>query len=81
LQTCDAQLDFALAASPPHVVNFASQRLAQTSAEAGLVVAPDVPEEPVGVPDVDDEHPTAASANEERAKTSVERENEKSFMR
>lgn len=45
LQTCEAQLDFALGASAPgHFKNFASQRLAQSGAEAA--VPPEVPELP-----------------------------------
>jgi hypothetical protein len=69
LHTWLLQLLFALAASAPHFVNFASQRLAQSAAEAGVLPdEPDVPELPDvppddDVPDVVDEQATAASVS------------------
>jgi hypothetical protein len=63
----------------PHIESFASQRLAQSAADAGVppdVAVPEVPPEvPVGVDAVDEEQATASSApsaNEE--KRNVERE-------
>jgi hypothetical protein len=64
LQTWLLQFDFALSASAPHVVNFASQRLAQSAAEAG-VEPPDEPDVPLPdepeVPEVVEEQATATT--------------------
>lgn len=78
MQTCALQLDLALAASAPHFVNLASQRLAQTSAVTAPE-EPDVPEVPAGVEDVVDEQPIIATAKDametkEARPTTVENE-------
>jgi hypothetical protein len=83
LQTCAAQPVLAVSADPPHFVNFASQRLAQTSADAIVLPdEPDEPDEPAGVESVDEEHPTAQNAKDaNEANATADREARNRLMR
>jgi hypothetical protein len=73
LQTWPLQPLVADAESAPHVVNFASQRLLQSAAEAG-VLEPDVPDVPDDEPLVDDEHAGSAYAQAARVTTTNKEE-------